>query len=103
MACKTATLSVSSPTLEIQPIIDFLVDKNIESKVTPSTSIVTHSRMVVPEVEASAESLLIGTSTVDLDRILRIVWPGIKASNGYIVHGHLKTQDYEGCTSDYFN
>lgn len=100
MGYPTATLSVSSPTLEHESIIEFLLKRKIESKVTPSTSIVV--RDGIASREASVEILLIGKNNDDLERIIRLTWEGVKATNHYIVHGHLQTKDFDGCTLDYF-
>ncbi len=101
MEYPTATLSVSSPTLEHEPIIEFLLKRKIESKITPSTSIVV--RDGIASREASVEILLIGKNNDDLERVIHLAWKGVKESNHYIMYGHLQTKDFDGCTIDYFS
>ena len=98
MEYPTATLSVSSPTLDEEPIIEFLLAKKIESKITPSTSIVV--RDGVAQREPSVDILLIGKNEDDLERIIYLTWQEVKKTNRYISHGHLQTKDFDGCTRD---
>lgn len=95
----TLTLSVSSPTLELQPLLDLLYANGIEGKLTPSRSIV--KRDGIPGIENSVDIMLKAKTEELLEKHLAVAWDCIKRSDRYVSEGYLVKQGFEGSTNDY--